>query len=147
MTDINRVILVGRLTRDAELRYTTAGTGILSFSIATSKSILRDQKWQDEVYFFDCVLFGKKAESLVNYLGKGKQIGIDGELQQKRWTDKTTQQARSKVNIYVNLLQFLSSKSGGTSFDKQDSGQDLPPENKSGEFDNPQEFDDDGIPF
>lgn len=105
--DINRWTGIGRLTRDANLSYTNGGTAVLTFSIATNKKILRDGKWIDEVYYFDCVMFGKSTESLQKYLTKGKQIGVDGELQQKRWVDKETGGSRNKVQIYANLIQFL----------------------------------------
>ena len=80
MADINRVILVGRLTRDAELRYTGGGMAVCKFSIAINRRKRTGERWEDEAHFFDVVLFGKQGEAINQYLVKGKQVGIDGEL-------------------------------------------------------------------
>lgn len=134
--DINRITVIGRLTKDAELKYSGKGTPVLTFGIAVNKKVLREDKWIDEVYYFDCVIFGKKAEGLSQYLNKGKQVGIDGELQQKRW--KTQDGAnRSKVSIYVNLLQFFSTRELGKENISSESVDDEPMDS----------FDDDTIPF
>ena len=105
MADINRVILVGRLTRDCELRYSPSGLQINKFSIACNRRRKQGEEWVDEVSYFDCTLFGKFAESLERYLVKGKQIGIDGELRQNRWEQNG--QTRSKVEVIVSNLQLL----------------------------------------
>ncbi len=73
MQDINSVILVARLVRDAEIKYTNTGYAILNFSVASNRSVKRNDTWEDEVSFFNCTLFGKRAESLAQYLIKGKQ--------------------------------------------------------------------------
>ncbi len=111
MTDLNQVVLVGRLTRDAELKYTNSGYAILKFSLAVNRSVKRDESWQDEVSFFNAVIFGKRAEAIAQYMLKGKQIGIAGELKQDRWEQDG--QSRSRVEIVVNNLQFLGSKGSG----------------------------------
>jgi len=110
MQDINSVNIVARLVRDAELKYTNTGYAILNFSIASNRSVKRNDEWQDEVSFFNCVLFGKRAESLAQYMIKGKQIAITGALTQDRWTDQNGQN-RSVVKIIVNKLQFVGGKS------------------------------------
>jgi single-strand DNA-binding protein len=113
MTDLNQVVLVGRLTRDAELKYTNSGYAILKFSLAVNRSVKKDESWQEEVSFFNAVIFGKRAEALAQYMLKGKQIGITGELKQDRWEQEG--QSRSRVEIVVNNLQFLGSKGSGAS--------------------------------
>ena len=85
MADINQVVLVGRLTRDVELKYTNTGFAIANLSLAVNRRVKKDDTWQDEGNFFNCVLLGKRAEGLAQYLVKGKQIGIQGELKQDRW--------------------------------------------------------------
>ena len=110
MTDINSVILVGRTTRDAELRYTENGTGILNFSIAVNESRKNGEQWIEEASFFDVTLFGKMAESLKQYLAKGKQVGISGRLQQQRWEQDG--QPRSKVVVIANAVQLLGGRTG-----------------------------------
>jgi len=111
MQDINSVNMVGRLTRDAELKYTNTGYSILNFSIASNRGVKKNDEWQDEVSFFNCVLFGKRAEALAQYMTKGKMIVITGELTQDRWTDQNGQN-RSVVKIIVNKLQFVGGKPG-----------------------------------
>lgn len=125
--DLNKVMIIGRLTKDAELRYTPQGTAVTTLSIANNKKVKRDNEWVQEAYYFDCTMFGKSGENLNKYLKKGKQVAIEGELQQDRWNDKDTGARRSKVKINVNLLQLL----GGT---ETTSFQD-------------ENFDEDGIPF
>lgn len=108
--DLNVVALVGRLTRESELRYTNGGAAVCRFSLAVNRRKRSDDKWEDEVSYFDCVLFGKTAENMNQYLEKGRQVSIIGELRQNRWEQEG--QSRSKVEIFVNNLQLLGSGSG-----------------------------------
>jgi len=110
MADINHVVLVGRLTRNAELKYTHSGGAVSKFSIAINQRRKKDEQWVDEAHFFDIVLWGKTAESLNQYLVKGKQVGIEGQLRQNRWEQDG--QARSKVEIFATSIMLLGS--GGT---------------------------------
>lgn len=109
MADINHVVLVGRLTRDAELKYTNSGFAIGKMSLAVNRRVKKDDTWQDEPSFFDCVLFGKQAEALSQYLVKGKQVAIQGELRQDRWEQDG--QRRSRVEISINGIQLLGKRS------------------------------------
>jgi single-strand DNA-binding protein len=109
--DLNVVTLIGRLTRDPELTYANSGTAICKFSLAVNRrKKVADNKWEDEASFFDCSMFGKSAESITQYLEKGKQVSILGELRQNRWEQDG--QSRSKVEIIVNFLQLLGGGSG-----------------------------------
>jgi len=108
MADINRVVLVGRLTRDAELKYTSAGQAVCKFSVAVNRRRKNGDQWEDEANYFDVVLWGRQGESLNQYLVKGKAVGIDGELRQDRWQQDG--QNRSKVEIVAGNIQLL----GGT---------------------------------
>jgi len=105
MADINKVTLIGRLTRDSELRYTEGGTPVSKFSVAVNRSVKRGDTWEDEVSFFDVVLWGKMAVSVNQYLLKGKQVGIDGELRQERWEQNG--QNRSRIEIVASKVQLL----------------------------------------
>jgi single-strand DNA-binding protein len=110
MSDLNRVVLIGRLTRDAETKFTQNGQAVCKFSLAVNRKRKVGDQWEDEVGFFDAVLWGRQAETLNQYLTKGKQIGIDGELRQNRWEQDG--QKHSKVEIFVNNVQLLGGGQG-----------------------------------
>ena len=105
MADINHVTLVGRLTRDAELKYTNSGQAVSNISLAVNQRRRRDDQWVDEAHFFDCVVWGRTAEALNPYLVKGKQVGVEGQLRQSRWEQEG--RTRSRVEISVINLQLL----------------------------------------
>ena len=142
MADINHVVLVGRLTRDAELKYTGSGQAVTKFSVALNRKKKNGDEWVDEVSYFDIVLWGRQAESLSQYLVKGKQVGIDGELRQDRWEQNG--QNRSKVEVVANNIQLL----GGGS-DSRQSGSGYSSENRPSRGNTKQNDDGfvDDIPF
>lgn len=111
MADINHVVLVGRLTRNAELKYTNSGAAVSKFSIAINQRRKKDDQWVDESHFFDIVLWGKSAEAINQYLVKGKQVGVEGQLRQNRWEQEG--QARSKVEIFATNVMLLGGGGGG----------------------------------
>jgi single-strand DNA-binding protein len=110
MADINHVVLVGRLTRDAELKYTAGGQAVCKFSVAVNRRRKNGDQWEDEANYFDIVLWGRQGESLNQYLVKGKSVGVEGELRQDRWQQDG--QNRSKVEIVANNIQLLGGSSG-----------------------------------
>ncbi|GMO58218.1 MAG: hypothetical protein Ta2A_03610 [Treponemataceae bacterium] len=110
MADVNHVLLIGRLTRDAELKYTTTGYPISNFSLAVNRRRKEGEQWVEEASFFDINLFGKSAEALKQYLIKGKQIAVEGELRQDRWEQDG--QSRSKVVVVANNVQLLGGGAG-----------------------------------
>ena len=108
MTDLNSVIEIGRLTRDISERdfgYTTGGTARLNLSIAVNRSEKRGGEWADKVSFFDVTVWGKTAENIRPYLHKGKQIAVDGYLDQQRWEKDGVKY--SKVVIIADSVQLL----------------------------------------
>jgi single-strand DNA-binding protein len=112
--DINHVIEIGRLTRDAEVSYTPGGMAVGKISIAVNRRVKKGQEWVDEANYFDVSVFGKQAEGLKPYLTKGKQVCVDGYLKQDRWQDQQTGQNRSAVKIVANDIQLLGGKDGGS---------------------------------
>lgn len=119
MSDINCVTLTGRLTRDAELKYTQNGGAIVRFSMAVNRSKRNgDGSWAEETSFIDCVYFGKGAESVNSYLSRGRQVAVSGELRQSRWEQDG--QTRSRVEVFVNNLSLLSQ--GGSKTQDGDGG-------------------------
>ena len=110
MADINHVVLVGRLTKDAELKYISSGQAVCKFSIAINRRRKVGEQWEDEANFFDIVLWGRQGESLNQYLQKGKLVGVEGELRQDRWQQDG--QNRSKIEIVANNIQLLGGGGG-----------------------------------
>jgi len=108
MADINSLVLVGRLARDAELKYTSAGVAICTFTLAVKRRVKQGERWGDEANFFDAALFGKQGEAVAQYMKKGGQVGITGELRQERW--EKDGQKHSKVAIIANNVQLLGGK-------------------------------------
>ncbi len=110
--DINRVVLVGRLTRDAELSYTNSGFALTKFSIAINRRKKSGDQWVDEANFFDVILWGKRGEALNQYLTRGQQLAVEGELRQERWEKDGVK--RSKVSVEATNIQLL----GGSKSDR-----------------------------
>ncbi len=121
MADINHVMLVGRLTRDAELKYTSGGMAVCKFSVAVNRRKKNGDQWVEEAHFFDIVLWGRSGEAINQYLVKGKQVAIEGELRQNRWEQDG--QARSKVEIMANNVQLLGGSSGSSAGGGNQGGQ------------------------
>ena len=142
MKDLNTVSLVGRLTRDAELRYTNNGMPICNFSIANNYSRKQGDQWTEETSFFDIVLFGRQGEAVSNYLKKGKQVAVQGELRQDRWQQEDGQR-RSKVQVIASHLQLLGGRSEGSG-GQYDSGGFEPRSDTAPQA--PSDFEDD-VPF
>jgi single-strand DNA-binding protein len=110
MSDINRVTLVGRLTRDPELRALPSGTSVLNLGLAVNGR-QKDQSgnWIDKPNFFDVKVFGAQAEMLANHLAKGRRIGVDGRLDWSSWEAQDGGK-RSKVEVVAQSVQFLDSR-------------------------------------
>ncbi|MDR1211590.1 MAG: single-stranded DNA-binding protein [Spirochaetaceae bacterium] len=111
MADINRALLSGRLTRDAELKYTAGGQAVCKFSVAVNRRRKNGDQWVDEPNFFDVVLWGRQGEVLNQYLVKGKTVTVDGELRQDRWEQDG--QNRSKIEIVANTIVLGGNPAGG----------------------------------
>ena len=153
--DTNNVIEVGRLTRDAELKFTQAGFAIGNLSIAVNDRVKKGDQWVDEASFFDVTHLGKGAEALKPYLLKGTQICVTGKLKQDRWQDQSGQN-RSKIYILAEHIQLLGKapeRSDGGGYQQRQSAPQAPysknnPEGlgRDSEEGNSAGFDDD-IPF
>jgi single-strand DNA-binding protein len=114
MGSVNKVILVGNLGRDAELRYTPGGAPVATLNLATTE-VWNDKssgQKQEKTEWHRIVLWGKSAESLSEYLVKGKQIYVEGRLQTRKWQDKDGQD-RYTTEIVADRMQMLGSREGG----------------------------------
>ena len=111
--DINRVTLVGRLTRDPELRHLPSGQPVLQLGMAVNGRQRDDMgNWTDKPNFFDVKVFGNQAESLATHLSKGRRIGVDGRLDWSSWEAQDGTK-RSKVEVVAFQVQFLDSRGDG----------------------------------
>ena len=114
MANLNRVFLIGNLTRDPELRYTPSGTAVAQFGLATNR------RWKDrqsgdmreEVTFVDVEVWGRQAELAGQYLAKGRPVFVEGRLKLDQWEDQQGNK-RSKLRVVVDGFQFIDSREGG----------------------------------
>jgi single-strand DNA-binding protein len=115
MANLNKVMLIGNLTRDPELRHTPSGKTVSEIGLAINRSWTNDQgQKQEETTFVDVTLWGRQAEVVQQYVTKGSPIYIEGRLQLDSWDDKETGKKRSKLRIVAENFQFLSGKPGAT---------------------------------
>jgi single-strand DNA-binding protein len=108
----NKVILIGNLTRNPELRYTPSGTPVASLGLAVSRRYKQGDDLKEEVCFVDIVVFGKQAEHCGQYLSKGNGVIVDGRLQQRRWETEDGQK-RSKHEVVAQTVTFLPKRGDG----------------------------------
>jgi len=113
MASFNKVILVGNLTRDPELRYTPKGMAIAKIGVAVNRVWTNEAgEKKEEVTFVDVDIFGRTAENVAQYMKKGRPILIEGRLRLDQWDDKQTGQKRSKLGVVAETVQFLGSPGG-----------------------------------
>ncbi|QNG60374.1 single-stranded DNA-binding protein [Bacillus sp. PAMC26568] len=131
---MNRVVLVGRLTKDPELRYTPQGTAVATFTLAVNRSFT-NQAGEREADFINCVVWRKPAENVANYLKKGSLAGVDGKLQSRSYEDQSGKRVYV-TEVIVESVQFLEPKSNN-------SGQSNNQDNNPSKTQNRNNFDDD----
>lgn len=171
MPNLNKVQLMGNLTRDPEVRYTPKGTAVTDISLAINRSYTGDDgQRHEETTFVDITFWGRQAEVIGEYLKKGRPLYVEGRLQLDSWEDKTTGQQRSRLKVVGENFQFLGSRDdggggqsrtsggGGHSVSQQDDdhgghraaapprSSSAPPQ-KSGYQEGPIEDEEDDIPF
>jgi single-strand DNA-binding protein len=150
MGSVNKVILVGNLGRDAELKFTPSGFPISSFSLATTdRRKDKDNNWQEKTEWHRIKLLGKQAESLQDYLKKGKQIYVEGRLETRSWVDKDGQK-KYMTEIIADRIQLLGGRgdgSGGGGRSRGGDDMEHYEETGSGAGSGPSDLTDDDIPF
>ena len=102
----NKVVLIGNLTRNPEVRYTPNGTPVTTFGLAVNRRFRQGDELKEQVTYIDITVFGKQAESAGQYLSKGNGVIVDGRLQQQRW-ETEDKQKRSKHVVIANTLTYL----------------------------------------
>lgn len=109
----NRVILIGNLTKDPEVRYTPGGTPVATVAIAVNSRYKQGDDSKEETLFIDAVVFGKQAETCGQYLSKGRPVLVEGRLRERRWEYEG--QKKSKMEVVASNVRFLSRKEGSGS--------------------------------
>ena len=112
--NINRVVLVGNLTRDPELRHTPSGMAVCSLRIAvnTRRKDSTSGQWTEKPNYFDITVWGRQGENVAQYLSKGRPVAVDGRLNWREWQDQGGNK-RQSVDIIADSVQFLGSREGG----------------------------------
>ena len=152
MANFNKVILAGNLTRDPELRYTPKGTAVAKIGLAINRKWRSETgEMKEETTFVDVDCFGKTAETIGQYLKKGRPILIEGRLRYETWEDKQSGQKRSKLGVVMESFQFIDSNRGDGGGAPSEAPRPRPaaaspaPAPEGGEADAPPEGDD--VPF
>jgi single-strand DNA-binding protein len=150
MASFNKVILLGNLTRDPEVRYTPKGTAVTELGMAVNRVYTAENgEKREETTFVDVTLWGRTAEIAGEYLKKGRPVLIEGRLQLDTWDDKQSGQKRSKLKVVGDGLQLLGSRPGGGGGGGDDEGSSAPGSSKPAPPPKaaPSAPDDDEIPF
>ena len=106
MLGVNKVFLMGNLTRDPELRFTPSGQAVCNFSVAVNRRVKKDEVWTNEVDYIDIVVWGKQGENCSEYLSKGRGVFVEGRLQNSTWETEDGQK-RTKTRVVASSVQFL----------------------------------------
>jgi len=144
MADLNKVMLIGRLTRDIELKYVSSGTAVGEVGMAVNRNYTKGNGEKvDETAFIEIVIWGKQAETANQYLSKGSSCFIEGRLNFEQWEDKNSGQKRSKLNVVADRVQFLDPKQSGEPYKSNEHSQKKFADQMEGDFD----VEGDDIPF
>lgn len=146
MANLNRVLIIGTLTKDPDLRYTPKGTAIADLSLAINRVWNDDGEKKEEVTYVEVTLWSSQAENANKFLKKGKSVFIEGRLKLDTWEDKNSGQRRSKLRVVGESMQFLSPRDNGS--DKPSAPASRPSPVKTGKSHEPDADDaPDDIPF
>jgi single-strand DNA-binding protein len=144
MANLNKVLLLGNVTRDPEVRYTPKGSAVCDLGVAVNRSYTTDSgEKREEVTFVDVTLWGRTAEVASEYLKKGRPVFVEGRLQMDTWDDKQTGQKRTRLRVVADNMQLLGGRPPGGGEPPGESRQTSAPPKKSASS----EPDEDEIPF
>ena len=128
MATVNKVMLIGNLTRDPELRYTPQGSAVCEFGLALNRKwTSKSGEKKEEVDFIEIVAWTRQAEICKEFLSKGRSVFVEGRLTQDRWDDKNTGQKRSKIFVTAERVQFLGGPRGESAPESPSPGRGEPP--------------------
>lgn len=121
----NKIILVGNLTRDPELRYTPQGTPVSQLAIAVKSRVKQGEEWKDETLFIDVNVFGRTAENCCEYLSKGGGVIVEGRLRERKW-ETPDGQKKSKCDVVAQTVKFLPKRESSAQRDSSQGGDTMP---------------------
>jgi single-strand DNA-binding protein len=139
MASLNKVFLLGNLTRVPELRYTPSGAAVCEFGLAVNRKYVSNNQEKDETCFVNIVVWGKQGESCQRYLEKGSAAMIEGRLQFDQWDDRDTGKKRSTLRVVAERVQFIGGRrdsgqeSGGYQAPQQNTAGQAPQQNTAGQ--------------
>ncbi len=113
MSSLNKVMLMGNVTRDIEVRYTAKGTAVADVGLACNRRTKQGEEWVDETTFVDVTVWGRTAELAGQYLSKGRPVFFEGRLQLDSWQDQQSGQKRSRLKVVGENMQFIGGQQGG----------------------------------
>ncbi|EHD0645896.1 single-stranded DNA-binding protein [Staphylococcus pseudintermedius] len=142
---INRVVLVGRLTKDPEFRTTQSGVEVATFTLAVNRNY-KNKNGEQQADFINCIVFRKQAENVNNYLNKGNLAGVDGRLQSRSYENQEGRRV-FVTEVVCDSVQFLESKNNNQSNNQQQRGQAPAQDNPFTNANNPIDIDDEDLPF
>ncbi len=120
MAAFNKVLLMGNLTRDPELRYTASGAAVASFGLAVNRKFKQGEEWKEDVCFVDITVWAKLGENCAQYLHKGSLVFLEGRLNYQTWEAEGGQK-KNKLEVVANNIQFLTRKGDKASMDDPES--------------------------
>ncbi len=145
MANLNKVLLLGNVTRDPEVRYTPKGSAVCDLGVAVNRAYTTDSgEKRDEATFVDVTLWGRTAEVASEYLKKGRPVFIEGRLQMDTWDDKQTGQKRTRLRVVAENMQLLGGRPSGGKSETPEEGRQTTAPPKSSATSEP---DEDEIPF
>lgn len=159
MASFNRVVLLGNLTRDPQLKYLPSQTPVVEFGLAMNRRYTTGGEQREETTFVDCAAFGKQAEVINQYCQKGKALLVEGRLKYDQWEDKQGGGKRSRLTVVVENFQFVGGRDGGGGGGGGGDYQQRPPQRQPAQQQRPQpdhepapfgdepQFREDDIPF
>ncbi|MBT2819802.1 single-stranded DNA-binding protein [Staphylococcus pseudintermedius] len=142
---LNRVVLVGRLTKDPESRTTPSGVSVATFTLAVNRNY-KNKNGEQQADFINCIVFRKQAENVNNYLSKGNLAGVDGRLQSRSYENQEGRRI-FVTEVICDSVQFLESKNNNQSNNQQQRGQAPAQDNPFTNANNPIDIDDEDLPF
>jgi len=146
---VNKVILLGNLGKDPDLRVTPSGTSVATFSIAVNRNVKEGDGWKEQTEWVRCVAWDRQAETIGTYVKKGNQLYVEGRLQTREWNDKETNAKRYTTEVVVQEFNLIGAKGQGSGDGHGDDEFSAPsaPAKSNSRYNEAEEMEPEDIPF